>query len=109
LVCSNPSHRTQNTLKKIVPGEVSGTGEPAWAAQVQAMPNPTTGNLLVRLPESSSDVSLELADLSGKKLTVVHGASDSHQLDLSGLPNGIYLLSISGDSYSTTRKVVLEK
>ncbi|HRI60020.1 MAG TPA: T9SS type A sorting domain-containing protein, partial [Saprospiraceae bacterium] len=103
------TNRTQNTLKKITPGEVSGTDELAWAARVQVSPNPTTGNLIVRLPESSSDVSLNLTDLTGKKLTTVRNVSNTHQLDLSGLPNGIYLLSISSDSYSTTRKVVLEK
>lgn len=103
------TNRTQNTLKKIVPGEVSATDELAWAARVQVSPNPTTGHLLVRLPEFSSDVSLELTDFTGRKLTTARSISNTYQLDLSSLPNGIYLLSVSNNSYSTTRKVVLEK
>ncbi len=103
------TNRTQNTLKKIVPGQVSGTDELDWAARVQVSPNPTSGNLLVRLPEFSTGVSLELTDLVGKKMVAVHGVSNTHQLDLSGLPNGVYLLSISSETFSTTRKIVLKK
>lgn len=103
------TNRTQNTLTKIVPGEVSGINGPDWAAQVQVSPNPTYGNLLVRLPESLPEVSLELADLTGKKLIALRTASDTYKLDLKGLPDGIYLLSVFSDSYSTTRKIILEK
>jgi hypothetical protein len=42
-------------------------------------------------------------------MMALQGISNTHQLDLSGLPNGIYLLSISNERFSTTRKVVLEK
>ncbi|MDX1913236.1 MAG: choice-of-anchor J domain-containing protein [Saprospiraceae bacterium] len=103
------TNRTQNTLKKIVPGEVSNTEELAWAAQVQVSPNPTSGNLLVRLPESSTEVSLELTNLLGEKLANFQGNSNSQSLSLRDLPNGIYLLSISSKAFSTTRKIVLEK
>lgn len=103
------TNRTQNTLKKIVPGEVSNTEELAWAAQIQVSPNPTSGNLLVRLPESSHEVSLELTNLLGEKLANFHGNSNSHLLSLSDLPNGVYMLSISSETFSTTRKIVLGK
>jgi hypothetical protein len=103
------TNRIQNTLKKIIPGEVSGTDEQNWAAGLQVSPNPTSGNLLMRLPAFSTNVSLELSDLAGKKMMALQGISNTHQLDLSGLPNGIYLLSISNERFSTTRKVVLEK
>lgn len=103
------TNRTQNTLKKIVPGEVSNTEELAWAAQVQVSPNPTSGNLLVRLPESSTEVSLELINLLGEKLANFHGNSNSLSLSVRDLPNGIYVLSISSETFSTTRKIVLEK
>mgnify|MGYP000945722608 FL=1 len=103
------TNRTQNTLSKVVPGEVSGTDEVAWAARVQVMPNPTAGNLLVRLPESSSDMRLDLTDLTGKRLATAYSIAGTCRLDLSQLPNGIYLLSIADDTYSTIRKIVLEK
>ena len=103
------TNRTQNTLKKIVPGEVSNTAELDWSARVQVSPNPSSGNLLVRLPAFSTDVSLELTDLLGKKAASFRGVSNSPQLDLSSLPNGVYLLSISDKTFSTTRKIILEK
>ena len=88
---------------------MSNTEELAWAAQVQVSPNPTSGNLLVRLPESSTEVSLELINLLGEKLANFQGNSNSQSLSLKDLPNGIYLLSISSKAFSTTRKIVLEK
>lgn len=103
------TNRLQNTLKKIIPGEITATGELAWDSRVQVMPNPTSGNLIVRIPDPATEVKLELADLTGKKLSTLHGISGTNQLDLSDLPNGIYLLSVSDHSHSTTRKVVVNR
>ncbi len=105
------TNRLQNTLTKITPGEVNATGEQAWESHISASPNPTSGKLLVRLPEmpAGTEVSLEVSDLTGRKLLTEKGGGPIHQLDLGNLSGGIYLLSIRSGVFSATRKVVLEK
>lgn len=102
------TNRTQNSLRKITPGDVSSTGAPASLAQVRVMPNPTTGMLRVQLPETS-EATLMLSDFTGKQIQRVPHARNGQQLDLGTLPNGVYLLTIAGEGYSTTRKVILSK
>ncbi len=105
------TNRLQNTLTKIVPGEVSATGEKAWESQVSISPNPTSGNLLVRQPEmpTTNEVILEISDFTGRKLMTTKSSAQVHQLDLGNFYSGIYLLSIRSGAFFTTRKVVLEK
>ncbi len=102
------TNRTLNSLRKITPGQASSTGAPELLAQVRVMPNPTTGNLRVQLPETG-ETTLVLCDFTGKQIQLVQHARDGQQLDLGALPTGVYLLSIAGEGYSTTRKVVLSK
>jgi hypothetical protein len=104
-------NRLQNTLTKVVPGEVSATGEQAWESLISVSPNPTSGNLLVRLPElpAGNEVLLEISDLTGRKLLTKKGGAQVHQFNLGNLSNGIYLLSIRSGAFFATRKVVLEK
>ncbi|MBK8966207.1 MAG: T9SS type A sorting domain-containing protein [Lewinellaceae bacterium] len=102
------TNRTQNSLRKISPGQASSTGAPELLAQVRVMPNPTTGLLRVQLPETG-EATLLLSDFTGKQIQLVQHARDGQQLDLGALPTGVYLLSIAGEGYSTTRKVVLSR
>ncbi|MEZ4963359.1 MAG: choice-of-anchor J domain-containing protein [Saprospiraceae bacterium] len=104
-------NRVQNTLTKTVPGEVSATGEQAWESLISVSPNPTSGNLLVRLPElpAGNEVLLEISDLTGRKLLTEKGGAQVHQFNLGNLSSGIYLLSIRSGAFFATRKVVLEK
>lgn len=105
------TNRLQNTLTKVVPGEVSAAGEQAWESHIAMSPNPTTGSLLVRLPElpTGNEFVLEISDLTGRKLLTEKSGAPIHQLNLVNLSNGIYLLSIRSGAFSATRKIVLEK
>lgn len=100
------TNRTLNTLTKATPGVVSSTGSPELAAQVRVWPNPTTGSLRVQLPETST---LLVTDAAGKSVYTMNNAVDGQQIDLSALSRGVYLLSVSGETYSTTRKLILVK
>lgn len=105
------TNRLQNSLTKVVPGEVSATGEQAWESRISVSPNPTSGTLLVRLPElpMGNEVLLEVSDLTGRKLLTEKSGAPIHQFNLGNLPSGIYLLSIRSGAFFATRKIVLEK
>lgn len=104
-------NRTLNSLSRMEPGEPNSTEEEAFAAQVRISPNPTSGNLRVSLPElvGNAEANLELRDLAGKKHLFLQGVSSTEQVDLSGLANGLYLLTIQTDEFSVTKKVAIKK
>lgn len=75
-------------------------------------PNPTAGriNLSWTAPEARS-ITLEVSDVLGRVLrTEVHEAASgrqSHSMNLSGLPAGMYLIRLRADEIAITRRVVL--
>ena len=64
-------------------------------------PNPTTGQFTVL---GEGIISLDVKDLSGKTV----GTSSTPILDLSGLANGVYLVSIKTGTETVIRKIVKE-
>lgn len=64
-------------------------------------PNPSTGQFTVL---GEGIISLEVKDLSGKTV----GTSTTPILDLSGLANGVYLVSIKTGTETVIRKIVKE-
>lgn len=104
-------NRTQNNLSRMEPGEPNSTKEEIFAAQVRLSPNPTSGAMLIKLPElvGNAEINLQLNDLAGKKHLVLQGVSSTELLDLSGLANGLYLLTIQTDEFSVTKKVAIKK
>ncbi|MEO7905567.1 MAG: choice-of-anchor J domain-containing protein [Saprospiraceae bacterium] len=104
------TNRLQNTLTKIEPGEATSIVENELASQVRVMPNPTSGNLSVEIPQvdGTNGTKLELRDITGKHLMSIQNMETVQQLNLANYPDGIYLLSIENEAYFTTIKVVLK-
>ncbi|TNE65247.1 MAG: T9SS type A sorting domain-containing protein, partial [Bacteroidetes bacterium] len=101
------TNRLQNTLQQARPGEVSASPEPEWANTVRIFPNPTSGTTTLRLPETVR-VDLQLTDLAGRQVQTIKQAGNSTTLQLNGLPNGVYLLTMAGDAFQITRKIILQ-
>lgn len=77
---------------------------------IELYPNPTAGQLHVSLPESMSGVAVSVTDLAGKIAAFVqHAAQGGLLLDLSGLENGIYLVSFEINNTLETRRVILNR
>ena len=105
------TNRTQNRLTKVVPGEISASYERAWEQAIKVLPNPTSGQAIVYLPEfsSSAGLNVELTDMLGKKYWTKSVAGSSLELGLGDFPNGIYLLTLFNEQYFATKRIVLEK
>lgn len=77
----------------------------------EAYPNPTSGAVYIELEVPAEFVQLEVLSISGQlmKTTSGRGRTDRHELDLSGLPAGTYLVrGISSDGELLVVKVVKE-
>ena len=68
-------------------------------------PNPTKG--IIYFPEIDSRSQLMIYDFSGKLILNQNGIS-FHQLDISKLGSGIYLLKLVNENGTTTARVVIE-
>ena len=62
-------------------------------ASLQVWPNPTAGLLTVKLPVEAD---LQVYDMMGRQLMRRHAAEGTLTLDLSSLPQGVYLLRAAG-------------
>ncbi len=75
------------------------------ATHFKAFPNPT--NALVNIEAKEGAIQLvEVVDITGAKVMESYEESDKALIDLSHLPNGIYMLQVTGDSGKSTLKVV---
>lgn len=82
-------------------------------SDIRYYPNPSTGRLNIEFRNMNSEMAtLRINDLSGK---LVHremartNNSGAHQMDLSNLASGIYILSVEVDGKINTYKVSVEK
>jgi hypothetical protein len=105
------TNRTHNTLTRLEPGVVSGTAEQSWLADVLVMPNPTTGLLVITLPQMAdhTNTKIDITDLAGQRIMAFDHAGGTERINLNALPNGMYILSIFNDSFVMSKKIVLEK
>lgn len=74
-------------------------------------PNPTTGLLRIQLKGENKMDQLTLTDLAGRALTNINmnGSDQNYDLDMSHLPNGVYLLQVRSQAKTITQKVVLQR
>ncbi len=88
----------------------SATGEIAGLTVLALQPNPTNGQAnLTATFEQPVDVQIDLMNLLGQRLwtaQVQHTATLTEDLDLSAFADGIYLVRLTVDGQTLTRKLV---
>ena len=77
--------------------------------QLKAYPNPTNAILNFSLPMIVNNSEVSLRDVTGKvmyskQLEMVN----EHQIDITSLPKGLYVLSVISKEFQYTRKVIIE-
>ncbi|HPI86054.1 MAG TPA: GEVED domain-containing protein [Bacteroidales bacterium] len=90
----------------------AGLGENISGTQVSIYPNPTDGNISVRIPALKTfSGDLTLTDANGanvfNKTGVVIAAGDAATIDLGQLPKGMYTLKLSSKTDTFYGKVVI--
>ncbi len=76
-------------------------------ATFQMFPNPTTGQLNIRLASHATG-SITIHDALGRQLVQSPINGNHHQLDLSDQPKGFYLVTLQTDQGISTQRLVLE-
>jgi len=73
---------------------------------IKIYPNPAKNILNVEPPANIKNFSLEINDMSGK-LVSTHG--NESKIDVSKLPDGVYLCTIKSDGETITKKIIIDK
>ncbi len=68
-------------------------------------PNPTTSGKIFITSKASLDKKIEIYDVLGKKLIDI--LLTGKELNISALPNGVYILKIKENENSATRKLII--
>ncbi|OEK09495.1 hypothetical protein A8C32_12345 [Flavivirga aquatica] len=74
-------------------------------------PNPNKGTFTVKLNDASSKINLEVFDIRGRiiyKNTYQKSANFNEEIKLNNVTSGLYLLKVSDDSRTSTRKIIIK-
>lgn len=76
---------------------------------IRVYPNPSNGQLTIRINGFSGKVLMQLIDVNGR---IVHSVNDTDfniekTINLNHLQSGIYILKVNGDSINHTQKIIL--
>lgn len=83
------------------------SGEGSQAKYISIFPNPSAGKFTVR--SHYADAELEIYNLFGEKIYSRELPASRVELDLSLLPNGVYVLKIRSPNGSETQKIIIQK
>ncbi|MBN2521259.1 MAG: T9SS type A sorting domain-containing protein [Bacteroidales bacterium] len=86
---------------------VDATSEISISENISIYPNPNNGILNISISDNK-EISLSIFDITGKAVSNYFMTEKNNEIDLTDLPSGIYLLKISDDDYTETRKIILK-
>lgn len=69
-------------------------------------PNPATDFVKIQTPFSYNNIEVKMSDTSGKQIDIK--ISDDNTIDVSRIASGLYLVTITIDNASTTKKLVIQ-
>ena len=106
--CTN---REQNKLMTILPGEFTGTRDTEQSIEIDIFPNPTSGSFTIQIPqlEADTEMDIKMNTAIGQNILTLHRVGKIQQIDLTGFPEGVYILNVQAGNYLLTRKVILAK
>ncbi len=76
---------------------------------IRIFPNPSNGNITIRINQFSGKVNLQVVDLNGRVVYSLKNTDFSIEKDvnLSQLQKGMYVVKIDGDALQYTKKIIL--
>ncbi len=77
---------------------ISGIND-TWARNISIYPNPGETEIWVNLPQNLGEVTIKVADLTGKTMFFIEGVSEKIKLNISEWEQGAYILRISNSKH----------
>lgn len=94
----NPSRQQRHHAIRIYVRQPVGVEETTMSElRFDVSPNPTPGEVLIRLPEFD-DWDISVWDLTGRQVLEHQGKGEVFELELKGIPKGMYLIRVEGNS-----------
>lgn len=73
---------------------------------VKIYPNPAKNVLNIELPKHSKDFNVEISDMTGK---LVLESKNKHEINISGVESGNYMVTISLNDEKISKKIIIKK
>lgn len=93
-----------------LPGVITGIEDDLSENRIAIYPNPTQGNFKIQIKNTTADTEFSIRNITGKKLMEYQlklGRHQSgHEINISGLPNGLYLLEIKDNTERIIQKII---
>jgi hypothetical protein len=90
---------------QVIPGTASGINDISANAAIRVYPNPSTGTLSIETAQSSTQTAT-IYDALGRALRDINITSPKTTVDLNGLSDGIYTLSLKNSRSSSIKFVI---
>jgi len=76
------------------------------ASQFKILQNPSSSKLMLSLPRVSGSITLDVFDVLGKKILTKEVSSISSTIDVTKWNNGVYLVRLTADNATQTKRFV---
>jgi hypothetical protein len=109
--CAYPLVDTSNNLN-ITICPTNGVAQNELEKSISLYPNPNNGHFALSIDEPGHDLNITLLNIEGTQVFEKHYkdlANFNQELDLSYLPQGIYLLKISNEKGVAVKRLILER
>ncbi|MBN4071473.1 T9SS type A sorting domain-containing protein, partial [Crocinitomix catalasitica] len=89
---------------------IEGIGfDELMSSEIDVYPNPTSGNLQIRIAGIDDAIELTVVDIKGRIVRSVHSVPSTYTLNLSNLEKGIYFISFQSEKGVVMKKICLIK
>lgn len=97
----------RSSYKIDISEDILDANDASFVAEVNVYPNPASEYIIISMPEIANNTLVIIYDGLGRK--VLHKeAEDKTRIDLNGISNGIYYVSISEGKNSVTKKLIIK-
>lgn len=77
-------------------------------ATFKVFPNPATEKLFVQFNDWSGEKEIKLLDITGRSVFMIKSVNNNHEIDISSLPKGIYLISAKNMTDYVVKKIKIQ-
>ena len=78
-----------------------------FVSSISIYPNPANEVFNILFTQQVSCVNISITDITGRLVKSTKTSSNNIQMNVSDLKNGIYFMTISGNDFSTSRKIII--